>query len=217
MILLFLCFILPTYVFSQTEQERQALIDLYNHAGGKAWRRQDNWLTSKSICTWFGVTCSNTTNRRILQFSLYDNLLEGTIPASLSALDSVEYFALSTNKLHGAIPQELGKTFRHCKYFDLRYNFLNGSFPIGFSNMKNLTHLILSNNNFHDHDTLATIVTEMNLLQYFDVRSNYLTGQQPMSLCNFKNLTFCGLVDPKFHTNTFNTPIAKCLQEICVV
>ena len=51
---------------------------------------------------------------------LYDNLLEGTIPASLNALDEVTYFALSTNKLSGALPTF---AFPRNQYFDMRYVF----------------------------------------------------------------------------------------------
>ena len=205
-----------------SSEERQALIDLYHEAGGKSWRRSDNWLSSQSICTWYGVTCSNDTsssssgNQRVVQFSLYDNLLEGTIPSTLGALTEVNYFALSTNKLSGNIPISLGSTFTKCEYFDLRYNLLNGSFPPGMSNMTKLTHLIMANNEFTDDGGLANIVQKMHRLNYIDVRSNQLSGSAPESLCSLNDVSYCGLVDPKYHTNHFDS-IPSCLQSICVV
>jgi Leucine-rich repeat (LRR) protein len=216
--ILFTSMLLLQLTSSQTTTERNALLDLYGQASGLNWRRTDNWNTTKSICTWYGVTCSNTTApRRILQFSLYDNLLEGTIPSTLSALDAVEYFALSTNKLHGSIPTSLGLTFTKCQYFDLRYNFLNGTFPMGFSKMTKLTHFVVSNNEFTDSINLSKIIENMKQLTYVDVRSNQLKGTAPTSLCNLANLSFCGLVNPKYHTNNFNTPIASCLTKKCIV
>ena len=215
-----LLLLFPSSTLAQTALERQALVDLYHQAGGKHWRNSNNWMSSTTICDWYGVTCSNSTTaakpRRIIQFSLYDNLLQGTVPASLSALTEVNYFALSTNKLEGTIPMNLGSTFVHCQYFDLRYNFLNGTLPIGFKNMKNLTHLILANNDFTDHGNLPKIVQGMTKLQYIDVRSNYLTGPAPSSLCQLNNVTFCGLVDVKYHTNNFAKPDV-CLKKICEV
>jgi hypothetical protein len=199
-------------ITSSTKSERHALVDLYRSAHGEGWRRSDNWITSKNICTWYGVTCSNTTSR-IIQFSLYDNLLEGTIPDSLSALTELKYFALSTNKLRGPIPPSLH--FANCEYFDLRYNFLNSSFPPGLANMTKITHLVLANNAFTDNGGLDSIVKDMRHLSYFDVRSNQLLGVAPASLCT-KNLTFCGLVNPKYHTNAFST-IPNCLQSKCII
>lgn len=203
----------------ERSEERQALVDLYHQAGGKSWRRSDNWLSSQSICTWYGVTCSNNTatgQQHVVQFSLYDNLLEGTIPSSLGALSEVNYFALSTNKLSGNIPLTLGSTFTKCKYFDVRYNFLNGSFPPGMSNMTKLTHLVFANNEFTDDGGLVKMVQKMNHLTYIDVRSNKLFGSAPESLCSLKNVTYCGLVDPKYHTNHFNK-IPSCLQSMCII
>eukprot|EP00656_Telonema_subtile_P046604 TRINITY_DN530_c0_g1_i1.p1 TRINITY_DN530_c0_g1~~TRINITY_DN530_c0_g1_i1.p1 ORF type:complete len:146 (-),score=46.83 TRINITY_DN530_c0_g1_i1:90-527(-) len=89
---------------AEATEELTALVDLYHSAGGTGWRRSDSWLSDTDYCSWYGVVCHNTTEgtgAKIKQFSLYDNLLVGTVPASLGALTRVEYFALSTNKLSG--------------------------------------------------------------------------------------------------------------------
>lgn len=202
--------------------ERQALVDLYNAAGGPAWRRSDNWLSEKSVCAWYGVVCFNTTDAdkegRIRQFSLYDNLLEGTIPSSLGALSLVDYFALSTNKLTGPIPNGLGATFTHTTYFDLRYNFLNGTLPLSLAKMTRVNHLVLADNKFTDSHNLATILSAMPLLSYLDVRSNRLADSLKAAapLCALSNLTFCGLASAKYHTNVFSD-VPDCLKSKCVL
>ena len=106
---------------SASDDERAALMDLFASAGGKAWRNSLGWGSGEAHCKWFGVACHNasdTATGRISTLTLYDNLLEGTIPASLNALDEVTYFALSTNKLSGALP---AFDFPRNQYFDMRY------------------------------------------------------------------------------------------------
>ena len=118
--LLFCAFLLFSGVSgSASDDERAALMDLFASAGGKAWRNSLGWGSGEPHCKWFGVACHNATGR-VSTLTLYDNLLEGTIPASLNALDEVTYFALSTNKLSGALPTF---AFPRNQYFDMRYVF----------------------------------------------------------------------------------------------
>lgn len=194
--------------------ERAALVDLYNAAGGAAWRHTENWMTSAPHCTWWGVTCSNVTGR-ITQFSQYDNGLKGTIPASMSALTEVEYFALSTNYLSGTLPPSLGSTFSNNMYMDLRYNMLTGSVA-QLGAMTELTHLIVSNNQFSDG--LSAALSGLSKLQYLDVSVNLFVEAVPTSLCAETNLTYCALDKPGHATNKFAS-VPPCIAKTtkCIV
>ena len=190
-------------------QEKQGLVDLYHAANGENWRRNDNWLKGDPCENWYGVTCNK--DGRVTQFSLYDNLLVGTVPASITSLTEVEYFALSTNKLTGPLPEKLGSTFTKCRYFDLRYNFFNGTLPVdSLSAMVHLDHLVLSNNLFTGQG-INRIITTMRNLTYFDVRSNRFSDKAPAAVCDLENLTYCGLAD-KYHTNDF-TDVTPCIEK----
>jgi len=175
------------------------LADLYKAAGGEQWRRNDNWLVGDH-CTWYGVECSNITGR-VRKFSLYDNLLAGTISSGLTALNEVEYFALSTNKLSGSIPTGLGSTFNRISYFDLRYNFLSGAIPESIGEMtSHLTHLVMGDNKLSGD--FIPINRNMQSLQYLDLGSNLLTGAVPDAICDLKNMSYCALAT-KYHTNMY--------------
>eukprot|EP00658_Telonema_sp_P-2_P058929 TRINITY_DN4753_c0_g1_i1.p1 TRINITY_DN4753_c0_g1~~TRINITY_DN4753_c0_g1_i1.p1 ORF type:complete len:239 (+),score=40.66 TRINITY_DN4753_c0_g1_i1:214-930(+) len=189
-------------------EERAALEELYNSAGGHGWRRSDGWMTAMDLCDWFGVQCDNSTASEpahIRSFSLYDNLLEGTIPEALSALSHVEYFALSTNKLSGTLPATLTANFSYVKYFDLRYNLISGSIPTSVGFMTSLNHLVLSNNAFQGANLP---IDRMSKLAYLDISANQLTASVPGVVCHWKNLTYCAL-NGKYHTNRF-TNIPTC-------
>ena len=65
--------------------QQQALVDLYNSAGGKAWKHTTNWLTSASACTWYGVACDST-GSYVTGLKLQSNRLAGTVPDSIGNL-----------------------------------------------------------------------------------------------------------------------------------
>src|SRR5579863_1682615 len=90
--------------------ERQALIDLYNAAGGSNWVYAQLWNgPAGSECggngapPWFGVTCDSG-NSHVIGIYLVENNLNGTLPASISALTQLQSFNVSINSLSGAIP-----------------------------------------------------------------------------------------------------------------
>ena len=44
----------------QQEEERQALIDLYNLCKGEEWYRLENWCSGNGLEAWHGVTTDRT-------------------------------------------------------------------------------------------------------------------------------------------------------------
>lgn len=84
------------YIFAQAgksapsfEEQKEALVALYNSTNGDHWKDHNNWLTDKPINTWYGVNnCYGDTiiGNYIVDVYLQDNRLIGEIPSQLSLL-----------------------------------------------------------------------------------------------------------------------------------
>ena len=82
----FLFFALAGTSHSQVPQiEREALLALYNSAGGPSWT--EFWeIADTDECTWYGITCNNDSVTSIM---LSDNGLNGIIPSELGNLTNL--------------------------------------------------------------------------------------------------------------------------------
>ena len=63
---------------SVNTQDSLALVDLYNSTNGPQWTKHGNWLTTKPVSTWYGITVSAD---RVTEADLIANNLTGKIPA----------------------------------------------------------------------------------------------------------------------------------------
>ena len=82
----------------------------------KQWKKSSSWLTSATVCKWFGVTCAGG---RVTGLSLRDNDLSGELPASLGNLTR-----LTSLMLDGAQPP----SYAGCSSTNLQYSALPPSF-----------------------------------------------------------------------------------------
>ena len=58
------------------DQERAALMDIYNTMGGTGWTRvTDGWGVTADHCDWAGVDCDDDGN--VVELDLHDNGLTG--------------------------------------------------------------------------------------------------------------------------------------------
>lgn len=71
-----------------------ALLALYNHADGANWT--NTWDLGASMSSWYGVTVENG---RVTALNLSNNQLSGTVPAELTALDSLASLYLNQNDI----------------------------------------------------------------------------------------------------------------------
>jgi hypothetical protein len=85
--------------------QRQALIELYQSTQGPAWRHRDNWLVGDPCSNhWHGVGCSPD-GQVVRSLSLPGNHLQGRLPESFSALNTLETVDLRGNMgLSGKLP-----------------------------------------------------------------------------------------------------------------
>ena len=86
--------------------DRAALEALYGATDGASWSRNDNWLTSEPLGSWYGV--GTDSDGRVATLSLWDNGLAGSIPPELGSLTNLTYLELGHDELTGAVPAELG-------------------------------------------------------------------------------------------------------------
>ena len=104
---LFVLFIAPRAEGQgSVEQDRAALVALYDATNGPNWVEDTNWKTDQPLSTWHGV--STTADGRVSRLVLWNNNLTGEVPRELGSLTNLELLALRANNLSGEIPRELG-------------------------------------------------------------------------------------------------------------
>ena len=122
---------------------RDALIALYNATDGDNWSNNDNWLSSKPIGEWYGVTANE--RGRVTKLDLTENGLHGTLPSDLGNLTNLTTLYLSHNSLIGSIPPDLGN-LTSLEFAQLRGNQLSGPIPSELANLASVRQLDLSDN-----------------------------------------------------------------------
>ena len=90
---------LPSSQVSETlkEEERDALVALYNATGGPNWTKNTNWVSGLPVSRWQGVTTDPS--GRVVGLSLPDNGLAGKIPSELGSLANLTWLILRGNEL----------------------------------------------------------------------------------------------------------------------
>jgi hypothetical protein len=151
---------ITTDSFAVPEDERDALMALYNSTNGPNWRYYYGWGTNYvPHCTWHGVVCEDG---YVIGLRLNSNQLSGSIPPELGTLGSLKHLILNANQLSGPIPAELGNLSNLYRLY-LYNNQLSGPIPAELGNLRNLEVLSLW--------------------------SNGLSGPIPAELANLDNLT----------------------------
>ncbi|GAA0174740.1 hypothetical protein LIER_28071 [Lithospermum erythrorhizon] len=118
------------------------------------------------------IITSLTNCKHLLQLSLHNNSLGGTIPASIGNLSSsLVHLDLGEANLKGNIPKEIG-------------------------NLKNLTSLQLSGNEFTG--TLPSTIQNLQQLQALAFTRNKLSGSFPDIICKLPNLFILYMGSNKF-------------------
>ena len=147
-----------------TDSDKSVLIALYNATNGPNWSNNRFWLSEVSLNDWHGVKTGE--DGRVVELSLTQNNLEGSIPAVLNQLDQLRTLSFFDNKLHGSIPPELGQ-------------------------LSNLETLWLAGNNLSG--TIPPELGQLTNLWQFGLASNQLTGIIPPEFSNLTNVSILHL------------------------
>jgi hypothetical protein len=137
--------------------ERYTMAVFYYATNDGSWTRSDNWLSSASVCDWYGITCNSN---------------------SSSSIQHVTEIRLPNNNVTGSLPPELG-ALREMSYFDVFLNKLNGVIPV--ASLQQWTSLIMFNieNNTLAGGTAFDLLHTMHKIESFRTSFNYLTGTVP--------------------------------------
>ena len=165
-----------------------ALVALYDAAGGADWTNSENWMTDSPLGEWYGVTTDEM--GRVSVLDLRSNELSGEIPAELGGLDKLESLELQINELSGEIPAELGNLTSLSRLV-LHTNKLTGEIPGELGDLTNLSMMRLDENMLTGG--IPTELSNLSFLTDLELWKNNLTGEIPAELGNLFNLSFLTL------------------------
>jgi hypothetical protein len=183
------------------QEEREALIQLYNETGGDNWTENTGWKAEPlhtdgfaapgAENTWFGITCDSE-NTTVMKIILAANNLTGTIPTSLANLPNLQELSLIDNALSGQIPPGLGK-LENVTIIYLSNNQLAGPIPAELGNLAKLTSLFLLQNQLTG--IIPPELGKLSNLEYLLLYDNQLTGNIPVEITQLTNLKKLNLGD----------------------
>ena len=162
---------------------RDALVALYNLAGGQNWTTKTHWLSEAPVWEWHGVTADH--NGRVTALNLKGNGLSGEIPAELGNLSSLTHLYLLQNQLSGEIPAALGN-LTNLVELNLNSNQLSGEIPAALGNLTNLVELSLYSNRLNGE--IPAALGKLTSLTHLHLFGNQLSGQLPAELGNLASL-----------------------------
>ncbi|MCY3808606.1 MAG: Ig-like domain-containing protein [Gemmatimonadetes bacterium] len=158
--------------------DREVLEILYDELGGDDWTNNENWKSTAPLEDWYGV--STDTSGRVTTLSLWDNNLDGLLPAALGDLDSLRTLSLWSNReLSGKIPPELGDLTR-LKTMYIAGTGLSGEIPPELGDIKSLTSLLLFDNDLSGE--IPPELGDLSGLKGLYLSGNGLTGGIPPEL-----------------------------------
>ncbi|KAI2495016.1 hypothetical protein MHU86_19491 [Fragilaria crotonensis] len=194
--------------------DRLVMAHVFETLGGRDWTERTKWMSSSSVCDWFGISCDGDGNivmlslpknqlqgsldsrlgllQNLTTLQLSENDITGSIPLDVWSLPSLENLLLNSNKLSGVISMPSIDAPTLTK-IDLALNMFTGSLP-SFTKFAKLQHLNVS------HMTLTgTLPTDINLLpqlESFDLTGNQdIDGTIPSGLKLLSNLTYFAISD----------------------
>ena len=179
--------------------DRAALVALYNATNGPNWENNYNWLSDEPLDHWAGVSID--TEGRVTRLSLSSNRLAGPIPGELGNLSNLDGLSLAGNQLTGPIPGELSSLSNLTQLW-LYNNQLRGQIPSELGNLSNLTILKLDRNQISGE--IPKELANLSNLAELRLHFNQLRGPIPRELGNLSNLNVLNL-----HTNQLSGEIPK--------
>jgi Leucine-rich repeat (LRR) protein len=182
-------------------QQKQALLDLYQATQGPLWRQSAHWLQGDPCQQhWQGVNCS-ADGQSVLGLHLPGNRLQGALPASFTALDTLQSLDLRGNLgLSGPLPPL--NDLPALTQLNLSFNQFSGPLPKPLR-LPRLESLVLSNNLLTGPlPDLSGLPALQNLRLNHNQLSGPLPALSPLGALQALDLSF----------NQFNGPLPELSQ-----
>jgi RHS repeat-associated protein len=184
--------------------EFAVLKSLYDDLQGGSWTNKTNWpatgswpssASSAQFGTWFGVTVANGD---IIAITLSTNKLQGVLPANLGELIKLTSLNLSENQLSGTIPSSIG-SLTELESLRLNSNKFTGSIPATIGTLSKLTLLSLSRNQLTG--SVPNSLGNLTNLTTLSVSENQLSGNIPTSIGDLVKLQTLSAFTNRFTGN----------------
>ncbi|CAL9242880.1 unnamed protein product [Arabidopsis halleri] len=142
----------------------------------KFTRSPKSWKGSDPCRTWVGITCNNS---RVVEISLVNLNVQGTLSASISFLSELEILDLTANpKLTGRLPPNIGE-LKKLTILNLMGCDFSGQIPESIGDLEQLTRLTLNLNKFRG--TIPASIGRLSKLDWLDIADNQIEGEIPVS------------------------------------
>jgi len=173
------------------EQEKDALIKLYDVTNGDSWIEKEHWKNGDPCENeWKGVFC-NKDDTHIVVLSLWNNNLKGDIPNEISDLEQLIYINFSENPIN-SIPEEIGN-LSNLEKLKLRKTDIK-ELPNEIGNLSNLVSLKLSSSK--NIEEIPSTIGNLDNLERLDIGHTSLKSL-PKEIGNLSNLKILSLHDTK--------------------
>ncbi len=130
-------------------------------------------------------------NNLLVNVSLNNYSLTGSIPAEFALLTDTTKLVLSGNQFSGALPADLS-LMPQLKQLELGDNSYSGAIPVEWSGFQNLEHLYLEDNQL---SILTPELSQVSTLKTLSLKGNLFVGQIPAEYGSFANLRSLRLYD----------------------
>jgi Leucine-rich repeat (LRR) protein len=177
-----------------TVRSRYSLSTLYFSTHGKEsdsnWIRESNWMTSESVCTWYGVECTPVGDalevpERVRSLNVTSNMLSGTIPPEIALLQQdIHSLDLSSNLLGGTMPDF--STLANLKELFVGHNELSSSIPDSIYRLTSL--LRLKANDCLLTGSISSEIALLSSLRGLELQNNILSKTLPNSVARMHQL-----------------------------
>lgn len=144
------------------------------------WNRDTNWMSSKGLCLWHGITCH--------PHDMFGEKYDGDFYVAI--------LNLTKNNAHGIVPREVFTGFNKLKALDLSENELEGTIGRELGLLEDLEDLFIFHNNFSGvlPDEIGKLANLYNLY----INDNKFRGRLPNEIGNLAKLRGISLFNNTF-------------------
>eukprot|EP00546_Thalassionema_frauenfeldii_P002499 CAMPEP_0178935198 /NCGR_PEP_ID=MMETSP0786-20121207/24367_1 /TAXON_ID=186022 /ORGANISM="Thalassionema frauenfeldii, Strain CCMP 1798" /LENGTH=764 /DNA_ID=CAMNT_0020613229 /DNA_START=20 /DNA_END=2315 /DNA_ORIENTATION=+ len=154
------------------------------------WGNNDNWMSSLTECTWYGITCDDS--NRVNATDLRQNRVTGTFPNEVVLLaESLVYLDLGNNNIHNRNEQTdfLGE-LKNLEYLDIGETYFEyPGIPPALGYLTNLQVLDVSYTYFYGPIRGPEVFANLQKLRIIEMGGNEYNQEIPSEIARLPELT----------------------------